>query len=146
PQHRVPEKWQHYGGDIRTRQAFHDNLEEIVTTAKTKGERVMLMTFAYHVPPDYSLEAFRNKALDYDAHICPVELWGKREYVIKGMDEHNQAIREIVARHPEVIFVDQQARMPKSRTTFDDCCHLTYAGRTLFVDHILEALLAEKER
>src|SRR5262249_50877564 len=73
PRSDPPEAWRHFGADIKTRATFEANLSEIVTTAKTKGERVVLMTFAYHVPPDYSLEAFRAGKLDYARHECPLE-------------------------------------------------------------------------
>src|SRR6185503_11433176 len=104
---------------------FAANVREIVTTAKSKGERVVLMSFAHYIPENYTIEAFREKRLDYTAHLCPVELWGRPANVTATLAEHNAVIREIVAEHPDVIYVDQAALMPKSGKAFDDCCHLT---------------------
>src|SRR5262245_16841504 len=144
PRSDPPAAWRHFGADIKTRHAFHANLSEIVMTAKTKGERVALMTFAYHVPSDYSLEAFKNKRLDYAKHESPLEVWGEPANVVAGLDAHNDVIRALAAAHPEVVFVDQHARLPKSATHFDDCCHFTKTGCAAFTENLLEALSAAK--
>jgi hypothetical protein len=137
-----------FGKDIRTKAPFQNNLREIVTLAKKKSERVVLMSFAYHIPADYSLEAYMAQRLDFppDAGTYgPVELWGKPEYVIAALNEQNQAIRELAAQNPEVVFIDQQRLMPGSGKIYLDCCHFTGEGCTRFTQHLLAGLSDERQ-
>jgi hypothetical protein len=134
-----------YGKNIRTRAPFQNHLWEIVTSAKSKGERVVVMTFSCHVPADYSLEGYQARRLDYaegPGTGCPVELWGRPEYMMAALEQHNDAVRELAAQHPEVVFVDQQHLLPRSAKSFRDCCHLTEEGCTLFTQNILNQLEA----
>jgi hypothetical protein len=132
-----------FGKNIRTREPFQNHLREIVARAKSKGERIILMTFASYVPANYSLQAYLDGKLDYEANQCtgcPVEVWGKPEYVLAALAQHNQAIRELAAENPEVVFVDQEARMPHSATFFRDCCHFTNVGGRRFTANLLQGL------
>ena len=135
------DEWTVYGKDVRTHVTLQRNLGEIVTTAKTRGERVVMMTFAYHIPADYSLEACRAGRLDYGYPTStPVELWGKPAHVIAAMERQNNAVRELAAQHPEAVFVDQDRLMPRNAKHFADCCHLMEEGCTRFTQNILAAL------
>lgn len=124
-----------YGKDIRSRGSFAKHYEEMVTASQRKGERVVLMTFAYHLPMDVpdSKNVYRSgKSL--------VEIWGQRANVAAAIDQHNEAIRELVRSHPEVVFIDQAQRMEGSAEVYDDCCHFTPAGCRTFAQNILAAL------
>src|SRR5262249_36495476 len=88
-----------YGSDIRTPPCFEDNIEAIVRTAKERGDPVLLMTFAYYLPSDYSEAAFDAKALDYTDHVTPVSAWGEPANVVRTLDLHNEAVRRVAARH-----------------------------------------------
>ena len=132
-----------YGKNIRTTEPFRNHLTEIVTSAKQQGARVVLMTFSYHIPADYSLEGYWAKRLDYANDLasgCPVELWGKPEYTLRALEQHNQVLRDLAAQHPEVVLVDQQKLLPRTGKCFRDCCHFTEEGCTLFTRNILAAL------
>jgi len=139
--------WMEHGKDVRTREPFQNNLREIASMARKKNERVVLMTFAYHIPANYSLEAFLARQLDYPPEIdygAPVEIWGKPEHVIAALDQQNEAIRELAVQNPEAIFIDQQRLLPDSGKLYVDCCHFTKEGCTLFTQHILAALANAK--
>ena len=106
------------------------------------------MTFAYHIPADYSLVAYMAHRLDYppDAGAFgPVELWGKLDYVIAALNEQNQAIRELAEQDLEVVFIDQQRLMPGSGNTYLDWCHFTREGCTRFTQHLLAGLSDERQ-
>ena len=62
---REHDKWVEYGCDIKTDRPFRHNLEEMARIAHRRGETLILSTFAIHIPPDYSLEKFKNKELAY---------------------------------------------------------------------------------
>jgi hypothetical protein len=105
------------------------------------------MTFAYHVPADYSLEAFRAGTLDYaEGASLPVEIWGRPENTIAALEQHNDAVRELASQHPEVVFIDQERLMPRSGKHFLDCCHFTPEGCTVFTEHLLARLAPSRER
>lgn len=139
PRERPDPKAMRFGGEIKTAPSFRINLERILTLAKKRGEPVVLMTFCYHLPQDYSLERFRAGNLDYCLHRCPVEIWGMPKHIQKGLDAHNQVIREARDRFGEaVVFVDQALHMPRDKEHFNDICHLTQKGCAAFAEHILE--------
>src|SRR5262249_5770696 len=65
------------GSDIRTPPCLEANFEAIVAEAQRRGDPVVLMTFAYYLPADYTDEAFRQKRLDYAVHASPSRMWGE---------------------------------------------------------------------
>jgi hypothetical protein len=130
------DEWTEHGKDIRTPATFQRNLGEIVTTAKKRGERVVVMTFAYYVPADYSLDACLAGKLDYQAPTnTPVEIWGKPAYVVAALQQQNDAVRELATQHPDVVFVDQDRLLARTGKNFADCCHLTEEGCTHVTVH-----------
>jgi hypothetical protein len=137
PRHDPPAEWVAHGGDIKTEASFRANLDAILAEARSKGERVLIMTFAYHIPADYSAERFKSHSLDYARHCSAVEIWGTPEQVAAGIDRHNAVIRDLAGQHGDVLLVDQQSLMPKSGRYFDDCCHFTAAGCSQFVQNIM---------
>lgn len=133
-------EWHQYGADMRTPPIFRANLERIVRMAEERDTPVVLMTYAYYVPADYTEEAFRQRSLDYGAHTSPISLWGTPEHVARAIDLHNTAVRDLAAQTPGAVFVDQQQLMPVGKDYFDDCCHLTALGSRRFVEHVMAAL------
>lgn len=141
PTDRPRPDWIHHGEDLRSAASFKHNLDAILSLALKRADRVVLMTFALHVPTDYSLEAFRAKRLDYVLRVSPIELWGRREHVLAAVASHNEVIRSSASAHPEVLFVDQATLMNGSSRYFNDPCHFTVAGSEQFVENLLDRLL-----
>jgi hypothetical protein len=131
-----------YGRSIKTAGPFRQNLEAIVRNRSESNQPVLLMTFAYYIPPDYTRERFERGELDYtpDDAAIPVELWGKPEYVAAAIDAHNEQIRQLAESYDNVIFVDQHRLLPRDGQHFVDLCHLSAMGRRKFVEGILSAL------
>jgi hypothetical protein len=134
--------WTQYGADPRSVASFSDNLETVLSLAAARGDRVVLMTFAVHIPQDYSLEAFQQKRLDYVLYRKPVEDWGRPADVIKTVNAQNEVVRRLAARHPEALLVDQAALMDGTARFFNDPCHLTVAGASQFAANIASAVAA----
>lgn len=128
-----------YGADPRTPPCYEANLEAVARMAEQRGDPLLLATFAYHLPADYSLEAFKAKRLDYAKHLCEAETWAAPPYLGRTLDAHNAALRRVATRH-QTMFVDVAGRMPKGRLYFDDPCHLTAEGCRQFVELIVGAL------
>src|SRR5437899_75129 len=99
---------------IKTIGPFRNNIERIIQIAQKKHEVVLLASFSCYIPDGYSEEKFRSRALDYTMYGLPVETWGKPACVAKGIDAHNAVIKEFARRYDNVMFVDQQSRIPKS--------------------------------
>ena len=98
------------------------------------------MTFAFYVPENYSLDAFKKKQLDYSLHRTPIELWGARENVVAALHAHNEIVRSMVAQDKHVLFVDQASLMLGSARYFNDPVHLTSVGSARFVDNMLTVI------
>lgn len=132
------------GRDVKTVRPLQRNLEEILGTAAVRGDTMLLTTFAYHIPEEYSRERFESGMLKYGdpkgRRPCAAELWGKPAYVIAAIDAQNAAIRTLAAEHRDAFFVDQRAQMPEDGTLFIDPCHLTDEGCRKFVDNLWPAV------
>ncbi|MGE5194901.1 MAG: hypothetical protein ACM3U2_20605 [Deltaproteobacteria bacterium] len=133
------------GGDIKTARPFRRNLEEIAWTATGRGDAVLMSTYAYYIPADYTQERFRDRTLDYafraDGRSCDAETWGKPRYVAAAIDVQNDALRALMEEHPEMLFVDERKAMPEQGRLFVDPCHLTEDGSRQFVDNLWPAVM-----
>lgn len=146
PIHEPTPEWTAYGSDIKTADTFRKNLTRLLDLAKAKGDTVMLMTFAYYVPEDYSQEKFKAKALDYayTPNSMAIETWGRPENVVKGIQAHNEVLRDLASRYDNVVFVDQEKLIPKEGAYFQDICHFSPKGCEAFVANVVAALPAEQ--
>ena len=133
-------EWMQYGCDVKTVPSFRANVQGIVDMAAHRGDRVLLMTYAYWLAPGYSENKMLNRELAYTRHLFPVEEWGKPECVTAAVDAHNAAMREIAQAHPETLFVDQAELMPKGGKFYNDICHMTNLGSQYFVKNMLGAV------
>lgn len=131
-----------HGERIKTAAAFERNLESILRFAKAKKTPVLLMTFATHLPKEYSRAAFEAGKLDYGKgqYQLAVEVWGTPNGVRDAVEAHNGAIRKLHDRYPGADFIDMNARLPRDGATFSDVCHLTPAGLGRFVEIVMPAI------
>ncbi len=141
PRDRPSEAMVSFGGKVKTAPEFERNLTRLMQLAREGDQAVVLMTFCSYLPEDYTLERFEAGTLDYCLHSCAAEIWGAPEQVAKGLKAHNRVIRELGKRFSkEVLFVDQAKHMPKDREHFNDICHLTQRGCSLFVKNLLQEI------
>jgi len=141
------DEWLAYGAEVKTAAAFVQNLSAILDVARRRGDPVLLMTFAYYIPADYSEAAFARFALDYSLHAFPVEFWGRPADVARAIETHNTIVRRLAAAADgRVRFVDQDALIPKDGEHFNDACHLTGVGSQSFVENILDVVADELVR
>ncbi len=137
PRHEPAREMFRYGIDIKSAGPFRHNISGILDMAQDKSEKVLLMTFAYHIPANYTRERFDNKMLDYSEHMHPIELWGSPVGIHKGLEIHNAIIRELSREYPFALLVDQANLLVKGRDNFDDVCYLARPGAEEFVDNML---------
>jgi len=65
PRHRPLESWIAHGTDIKTARPFEDNVQKILDLATQRSEPVLLMTFGWYVPENYTRADLKAKKLDY---------------------------------------------------------------------------------
>lgn len=133
--------WIKFGENVKSASSFKKNLQALIAMADTRNETILLMTFATHLPENYSQKLFNAQALDYSLHLSYVELWGNPTHVKKAVDRHNDVIRGIKQQYDHLLFVDQAKLMPKSQRYFNDICHLTAKGSTIFNDNMIEKIV-----
>lgn len=141
---RPGQKWNAYGNESKTPPSFERNMEAIAATAKQRGDHLLLLTFAYHIPSNYTEAAFEAKELDYVGYTYPLSLWGEPANVVRTLDLHNQATRRVAARHPEATLIEQAQLMPDEGSYFADPCHLSKKGCERFVENVLANLDVER--
>lgn len=129
-------EWTRYGADVKSAASFRANLGEILDLAARRGDPVLVATFAWYVPPDYSLARFQAKSLDYGSHAYPIEIWGRPDNVVAALRAHNAVIREL-ARRPGTLFVDLAREIGPGAANFDDICHLGDAGEEIWIDRVV---------
>jgi len=132
------------GRDIKTEKPFLMNIESIVEMAATRGDRVLLLTYAYDIPADYTSERFAQGAMAYGRRSAGTSLgvdsWGRPAHVVAAVDAHNSVLRRIAKEHSNVILVDEHELMPKQQNLFLDPCHMTDDGCRRFVDNLWPAV------
>lgn len=124
----------------KTTPGFRSNLEAILSLARERGDRVLLMTYAWYVPDGYSEKAFNEKRIDYALHGVPTEVWGSPQGVARGLRAHNDVVHALAREHPDALFVDQEALIPREGIHWNDVCHLTVRGTLAFARFIAEAI------
>jgi len=135
-----------YAADPQTPRCLRANLSTLCDLARDRGDPLAVLTFAWHIPDDYTLQKFGDDELDY-AHRgrnrCAAELWGKAEYVARAMRLQNEAIRLLVEERlagvpasppPRLCLLDMDRELPHTGKNFIDPCHLTEAGSAAFVE------------
>lgn len=128
--------------------AFAANLEQIIAISRSIGATPVLMTFAFHLPDNYSRQAFLEKKLDYsnpdNYDSRDVYNWGPPDYVREGLSRQNAIIREVakkeVAKKQDVLLIDIDAQMSGQGRWFGDVCHFNDAGVDVFTALVAEAL------
>lgn len=132
-----PEDFLLFGSQIKTESTFERNVKNVISLSEQKTEMLVISTYAYYAPDNYSYEAFKAQELDYDQQIFPTELYGLPENVVKGLMAHNAVINELATLYPAIYMIDIEQEIPRSSEYFDDICHLTENGCAL-LGHLLE--------
>ncbi|MBU4332842.1 MAG: hypothetical protein KKD07_00195 [Candidatus Omnitrophica bacterium] len=137
--------WIDHGDKIKTGQSFQDNLLFVIKKAKERNIPMMVMTFAYYVPDDYSLEKYYKRELDWAKHDWPIEVIGKHDNVRKGMEIHNKVIEDVAIGTGQdmLMFLDMNNIIEKNKDNFRDVCHFTENGARVFVDNIVNRIVKE---
>lgn len=116
------------GDQIKTKKSFQKNLNSIYASVKSTGRtKLILFSYAYYHPENYSLSSFVKKELDYAEQKWPTEIYGRPENVVKAIQAHNEILISYKNRS-NVLWYDFNTVIPKNAQYFNDICHLTDNG------------------
>lgn len=132
------------GAGFRSVETLGNNLRALVGMVREDGGVPILMTFAWAIPPDYSLEAFESGKLGYvnpdNYDRTAVEVWGTPSFVEQGLRLHNEVVRR-VSREMGVPLLDQEALLRGRIELFGDVCHFNEAGTIEVIRNIVDFLV-----
>lgn len=140
PPERPREEWLEHAAALRTVATYRRNLESILAVAAAQDEPVLLPLFATYLD-DWSSSAPPPMPREQ----LQLELWGRPQLVLAGIEAHNAALAELAAGRPRVTLVDLSALALQRDAVFTDICHLTPAGSEAFVELLLPAALRALE-
>lgn len=143
----VDPQFAQYGSDIKTEEPYRRNLEEIITIAKKRGDKLLLVSYASFFPENVLLTG-EEKDMQHFAGCnrfvaTPVVMWGRPENVKKGIAIHNQVLKGLVNKH-NTLFLDMERRMPRDPELFCDVCHLSGPGAQRLAHEITEFIVRHK--
>jgi len=143
----LDDPWRAEAGDLKTPPVFARNVEEVMALAEARNHPFLLLTYTYYVPEGYSNERFLAGDLDYSfaEESVATEVWGWSYHVQAAIEAHDEVIREVASRHPEVLFFDMERFMPKDGKHFIDICHWTDLGQERFAEGVVQALKSRPE-
>ena len=124
--------------------SYRNNLDNLVQAIRTTGAKPVLLTFAWHLPDQYSRQAFLDHALGYHnpEHYDERDVfnWGSPDYVREGLVQQNAIVREVAAKE-QVSLLDMDAAMSHQPMWFGDVCHFSETGVDAFNTTLAEAVL-----
>ena len=137
-----PEPFIQYGDEIKSKNPFLRNIEEIIQMATKRNETIILTTYAWNLPEEYTLKKFFDKQLDvYDAQLFPVEFYGQPEHIRKGIKLHNSIIKSLATKYDAMRILDFEAKLPKTKDYFNDVCHLNQEGCSIMAKELSNVIL-----
>ena len=129
------------GANFRAYETFAENIRKLVKLIRADNGVPILITYAFHIPANYTMQAFQDDKLGYvnPTHYDPqpVELWGAVDYVRAGIQEQNRIIRSI-ARDESVLMVDLDNKISGNILMFGDSVHPSEKGVEAFVKIITD--------
>lgn len=124
--------------------SFASNIDSMVEIAKTIGAQPVIATFAFHLPANYSRQAFLDKKLDYrnpdNYDVRDVFNWGPPDYVREGLTRQNALLRHYAEQH-QLPLIDIDAAMSGHGQWFGDVCHFNDEGVSVFANLVANQLL-----
>lgn len=120
-----------YGGSIKTSATFKYLNDKMFALARQHEHRLIVGTFPYYHPKNYTLEAFIARKLSYAQSIFMTEMYGVPDNVVNAIEKHNAVIRsfkEESSEYENVKVLELDSMLPKDGLYFNDICHLSPLG------------------
>lgn len=139
--HTPRDDWMGYGRFVKNKKVIKNNIEYIASKVQEDGGTVILPSFAWYIPDDYSETMFESRVLDYNEHFCKIEIWGRPDIVKQALNLNNSVIKDICSSNNKIISLDLNEHLPHNKEYFNDICRLTDKGSGLFAALITEKIL-----
>ncbi len=138
--------WWQYGEDFKSLRSFRNNTEEIIRLSSRKKEDLLLVSYCYFLPNNYSLEKFKTKKLSYrfEPNSRETEIWGRPKNVTGFIDSCNKMVSELQGKN--VYFFDANSNFSIGNHYFADVCHFSKEGMEAFTSLISKQILSIEER
>ena len=136
-----PESFLEHGSDIKSEATFRQHLTKIIKMATERQEQVVLSTFAWYMPENYTIERFKKGELDYDQQVFQTELYGLPDNVVAGLKVHNEVVKELHQQYAQTLFFDLNDSLIKSSRHFNDICHLNITGCNAMAEQLLDVII-----
>jgi len=134
------------GSQFASAYSFRRNMETLIKEIMRHNAVPVLMTQAFYIPNEYTLQKFCLNQLGYNNpdHYDqrPVEAWGDVEYVRAGLKKHNDITRDL-AEKCHLRIIDQEKLMGENIFWFGDLCHFSEEGTDRFIQNITDVFRKE---
>ncbi len=135
--HTPREEWLQEGAEIKSVKSFENNLRKIIDSVEKEKSTLIVPSFAFNIPDNYSEEKFAQRELGYgETGGYGVKVWGLPQNVTKGVLAHNKLIQELKGNY---IFIDTQ-EIAHDIKNFYDPCHFTQKGEVEFTKLLIDTL------
>jgi hypothetical protein len=141
----IDTNWINDGSDIKSAKPYYNNVKAIEKLSKAKGEKLILASYAYYLPADYSLIKFLYEKMDYAEQRWPVEIYGKSANVLKGLAVHDSIINSIANNNPNILYFNFDSILPHTGEYFNDVCHLSPQGCLLLSQQLADKIKADNK-
>lgn len=152
PMNEPKKKWLELGANIKSATSFQKNYQAIIEQAHQNNTDIIIPSFAYSPAKAFSKSFIEENKLNADHGVCPIEIWGEKEAIVKGLKIHNETIKKYLAKKTNINNNIHTVSMHDSLTTnenhFHDICHLSPQGVTKYVSiifPIFKQIIDEKE-
>jgi hypothetical protein len=126
--------------------AYADNVQSIISLSQKIGAKPVLLTFASHLPENYSRQDFLDGKLDYsnpdNYDSRDVFNWGPPDYVREGLGKQNAVLRDLAEKNA-VQLIDVDLAMSGKGRWFGDVCHFNDDGVDVFTRIVAGMLLLQ---
>jgi len=124
--------WWRYGHEQKSLSVFNNNIAQIQEKCAQRNTKLLLLSYAFYLPSDYSLGKFKSQELDYDFqhNSRETEIWGKPQHVADFLTATNASL----SNHDETncVFYDMNDSLRGNPKFFADICHFSPAGLAQF--------------
>lgn len=135
------------GAAFESIKTFANNIEYLIDLIRQDRACPVLMTTAWYIPKNYSIQKFERHELGYNNpdryDEFPVEQWGSVEYVRKGITQINDVIHTLASKK-KIFIINQEKLIGENIKYFGDICHLSNEGTDKFIENIIHFFIENK--
>lgn len=131
----------HFGKTTKDNFVFSFNVDKIISLAKSKNEKLIIVPINICIAEGYTENKFVNGLLDYgDKTEYPAEIYGDPENLEAIMSTNKKVMKQKESKNVYV----KDVNIPCNGNYFRDVCHLSEKGMEVFTSDITDLICKEK--